>query len=282
MNSCYSSKQILLASMHKKEKAISPAFEEILNCKIFVPDNFDTDQFGTFSGEIPRKLSAYQTLIKKAITASTVFNYDYVISSEGSFGPHPDNFIINSNVEMLLLYDRKLNLFISEYLISTNTNYSQFEVTKDNYNTDDYFKWLNRVAFPSHALIIKHYSDILYKGVFSFEELESFLISDLNKYGKLILESDMRAMMNPTRMEVIKELAYKLAKRIARSCKKCDSPGFGKIEHAGNLLCSWCNRESKIAKYRDYKCLKCDYFEREEIDPDKVFIDPRCCQYCNP
>jgi hypothetical protein len=282
MSAYYKGIKILLASMHKKEKAISPAFNKILGCEIFVPDNFDTDQFGTFSGEITRKLSAYETLKNKALDASKIFNYDYVISSEGSFGPHPDNFLMVSDVEMLLLYDRKLDLLIADYLISTNTNHSQFLVTKDNYSTKDYFDWLSYAKFPSHALILKHDSSILYKGISSFESLEKYLLPELEKYGKLSLETDMRAMMNPTRMGVINELSYKLAKRISNLCKKCGTPGFGKLEYTGHLICSWCDQETKVAKYKYVKCLRCDYFESEEINSGKNTVDPMHCQYCNP
>ncbi len=46
---------IILATKHKKEQAIQVQFEEAFNANIFVPDNYDTDQFGTFTGEIPRQ-----------------------------------------------------------------------------------------------------------------------------------------------------------------------------------------------------------------------------------
>lgn len=36
----------------------------------------------------------------------------------------------------------------------------------------------------------------------------------------------MRAMFNPTRMEVIKRATEKLVSKIKRRCEKCETPGF--------------------------------------------------------
>ncbi len=39
---------------------------------------------------------------------------------------------------------------------------------------------------------------------------------------------------------------------------------------------------TKIPKFKDIKCLKCDYFEREEINPKDEYGDPTYCDFCNP
>lgn len=61
----YDNKQVLLATMHGKEKAISNIFLKNLNCEVCV-ESFDTDQFGTFTGEKPRLLNPYETCLLKA------------------------------------------------------------------------------------------------------------------------------------------------------------------------------------------------------------------------
>lgn len=278
----YKGKKVLLASMHKKELAIAKAFEDKLDCEIVVPENFNTDQFGTFSGEVERELSAYETLKKKAITAANIFNYEYVISSEGAFGPHPHNYFVNSDTEMLLFFDRRLDLFIADYEITTDTNFSEFILNRDVYNTDKYKKWLENVKFPSHGLIIKANQNVIHKGVSLESDLKNIVETLLREYDTLVLETDMRAMMNPTRMGVIKNLAFKLAKKVSSTCDKCSTPGFGDISYAGNLICELCHHTTKIPKFRDTKCLKCDYFLRSEIEAGKIYSDPRYCDYCNP
>lgn len=277
----YKNKLVLLASMHKKEIAIAEVFEKNLGCKIIIAEKFDTDQFGTFSGEVSRELSAYDTLKKKAVTAANIFDYDYVISSEGSFGPHPYMFA-NCDTEMLLFYDRKLDIFIADYEISLDTNHAQLTLTQKNYKTNNYVEWLKNVKFPSHALIIKSKSNSIYKGIVSLLDLERIIDKELSISDELMLETDMRAMLNPTRMNLIKLLANKLSQRITRLCKKCLTPGFGNISTSGNLKCNICYQETKKPKYRDTKCLKCKYFERIEITPGLEFGDPTYCDYCNP
>lgn len=278
----YNGKLVLLASMHKKEIAIKPAFSKFVGCNIIVLDDIDTDQFGTFSGEIPREISAYETLKKKAIFAAEIYNYDFVISSEGSFGPHPSYPFINADTEMLLFYDRNLDLFIVDYEISTDTNHGEFILSKDKINSEEYLKWLEQVKFPSHGLIVKADSRILQKGICSLSDLEGVLNQGFKSYRELKLETDMRAMMNPSRMNVINILANKLAKKVATKCIQCGTSGFPKIEQSGNLICELCFRETKIARFKDMKCLKCSYFEREEIKPGEQFTSATYCDYCNP
>lgn len=276
--SIYKDKRVLLASMHKKELAIQEPFESIIGCQLDIAENFNTDKFGTFSGEIERSLSAYETLKIKAIKAAEQFNCDYVVSSEGAFGPHPTCLFANSDIEMLLFYDRPNNLFIADYEISTDTNLANYTVKSGN----DYHDFLTKALFPSHALIIKSDDTVIAKGINNYEILEQLIADNLPKFGSLTLETDMRAMHNPSRMKVINSLANKLAKRIINHCKSCDSPGFGEVVMSGALLCELCLSPTKIKKYRDYKCIRCDYIERELIDSSKEFADPKFCDYCNP
>jgi len=185
MSNIYKSQEVLLASMHNKEIAIAPSFENHLGCKIVVAKSFNTDQFGTFSGEIARVNSAYETLKQKAIAASNLFNYDYVISSEGSFGPHPQIFFTSCDTEMLLFYDKTRELFIIDYEISTDTNHAEYNLTKENYQTKDYYNWLSNVKFPSHAIVIKADHKTLYKGILSDNDLANFIELSFQQNSKI-------------------------------------------------------------------------------------------------
>lgn len=282
MISEYNGKKILLASMHQKELVIKPTFEEYLGCEIIVAKNFNTDQFGTFSGEISRELSAYETLKKKAITASNIFNYDYVISSEGSFGQHHQNFFTSCDTEMLLFYDRIRGLYIADYEVSSDTNYAELEISSGDFNKSDYLKWLGKVKFPSHGIIVKAGSIVIKKGICNHYDLEQVISSEFRNYHNLKLETDMRAMMNPSRMNVIDTLTHKLARRVATTCKKCNTPGFGKLDVSGYLDCKLCSQQTKVPKFKALTCFKCDYFEIDIIDQDIKFADPLYCDYCNP
>lgn len=280
--SIYKNKKVLLATMHKKEVAVRPPFAEIVGCDVVVAEGFNTDSFGTFSGEISRQETAYETLKNKALCAADKYGFDYVISSEGSFGPHPSNPFVNADMEMLLFYDKTKDLFIADYEISVDTNHAEFFVTNKNIDSNEYAAWLDQVKFPSHGLIVKNESAIIKKGISDPRELNLVMQESLKQYKKIKLETDMRAMMNPSRMNVIELLSYKLAKRVASECLKCSSPGFGNIVKSGNLFCELCFNETSVPKFVDKKCLKCDYFEREEINSKIKFADPRYCDYCNP
>ncbi len=90
--SFYKNQKILLATKHQKEQVLAPVFKKILGAEIWVPQDFDTDQFGTFSFEVPREFNAYETAVRKAKKAAEECGAGLVIASEGSFGPHPDCF----------------------------------------------------------------------------------------------------------------------------------------------------------------------------------------------
>ncbi len=280
--SIYKNKKVLLATMHKKEIAVRPPFANIVGCEVVVAEDFNTDSFGTFSGEISRQETAYETLKNKALFAAEKYGFDYVISSEGSFGPHPSNPFVNADMEMLLFYDKTKDLFISDYEISVDTNHAEIFVTSESFNSSQYVKWLNQVKFPSHGLIVKNESMIIKKGISDLVDLNLVIEDSLKQYKTIKLETDMRAMMNPSRMNVIEQLSYKLAKRVAFECIKCSTPGFGNIIKSGNLFCELCFNETNVPKFLDKVCLKCDYLERQEIDPKINFANPRYCDYCNP
>ena len=80
----------VLATMHGKERVIAPLVQRALGVHLEVPNGFDTDRFGTFSREVPRKHSAIETARAKIIAALEQIPCARVgLASEGSFGPHP-------------------------------------------------------------------------------------------------------------------------------------------------------------------------------------------------
>lgn len=280
MQIMYQGIDIILATKHKKEDAIRNPFEDALNARIYVPDNYDTDKFGTFTGEIPRQDSAYDTVIKKAKEASLTYGYDYAIANEGSFGPHPTIYFAPGDVELISFVDLKNNIVVVESEITTDTNYGHLDITI----AEDYTNFLEKIKFGSHALIVRGLDDnaILAKGINDFIELKKILNSAFQHYKKLRLETDMRAMMNPTRMKVINKVAIKLLDRLKNKCKICNTPGFGKLSVSGRLLCECCSSETELYQYRILECVRCDHKEYLPRSDGLVKSDPKYCPYCNP
>ena len=73
--------------------------------------NLDTDQLGTFTGEVERKSDPITTARNKCVVAMELSNCDLAIASEGSFGPHPSISFIPADDEFLLFIDKKYGSF---------------------------------------------------------------------------------------------------------------------------------------------------------------------------
>ena len=272
-------KEVLLATKHKKEEVISPLFQSHFSAKIIVPQDYDTDVFGTFTGEVERTKDPLSTLRQKALTAMEKFNFDLAIASEGSFGPHPLIPFMPADEELLIFIDKNEDLAIVVKHVSTNTNYASQEVK----TLSELSEFADRVEFPTHALILKNSSTgEIHKGIRDKNQLiNSFNL--LYQFGlPLTVETDMRAVFNPTRMKVIKETTEKLIQKILSQCPSCFTPGFSIESLLPGLPCLNCGLPTKSAKKAISRCGKCKY-ENEVLFPLKREAeDPMCCDYCNP
>lgn len=275
----YKDKSVLLASKHNKEQAIEPVFRDTLACNICVED-VDTDQFGTFTGEIPRNFSAYETCVLKARHAANEKKYAFSIASEGSFGPHPSNPFIAHAHEIMVFVDLEKDWIIAEQLITPNTNYKMMTIQKDT-KLD---KFLTSTLFPSHGLTLQSGDrrDIIAKGIDNDHQLQAALTAGFKKHDELFIATDMRAMMNPTRMQTLSELATKLAIRISNACPSCNIPGFGFKSISGKLPCRLCGDDTTMYQYEQWGCIQCDYQEQRSRKDNLVAADPAHCNYCNP
>jgi len=112
---------VLLTTKHQKLIALAPAFETILGAGM-LEYVVDTDQLGTFSGEIERKGTALETVRKKCEWSIKKTKVEYALASEGSFGPHPMIPFIPSNREILYFIDmkRKFHFYVTEVYLETH------------------------------------------------------------------------------------------------------------------------------------------------------------------
>jgi hypothetical protein len=278
----YNNKIGAIATMHGKEKVISPAFFDSLGLTT-LQAKIDTDQLGTFTGEIERKGDALtcarekcELIIKEGIKIA--------ISSEGSFGPHPLIPFIACDHEILYFIDSEKGFHLHQTLLSSNTNYcSEVISTEQRLET-----FCEQVLFPSHALIVRpnkaQNRSIIFKGIQDFKELKEvfFKCCSLSSDGKALLETDMRAHMNPTRMDVIKELADSFAKRLATPCPSCSNPGWGIVETQPGLECELCGSETDLVKFEIFGCPKCPHKELKSRQDGLTQADSTYCNFCNP
>jgi hypothetical protein len=277
----FEGRNLLIATKHKKEKVIAPILEKELGVKCFITDKFDTDQLGTFTGEVERKNDPITTARNKCLMAMQLTNCDMAIASEGSFGPHPSIFYIHADDEFLLFIDLKNNLEIIVREVSTETNFNGAKI-KSVKEMRDFAKSVN---FPTHGLIAKKDKDDftkIIKGIADWNTLLEVFSNYIKLYGEFYLETDMRAMFNPTRMLVIEKATLKLAKKINTFCPKCNTPGFGVIDAKKGLPCELCKFPTRSTLSHIYSCKKCFYTIEEKHPYKKQTEDPMYCDMCNP
>ncbi len=281
-NSPYAGSSIILTTKHSKSIAIAPAFLNVLSAKI-IECVIDTDQLGTFSGEIERAGNAVDCAKMKCELGLRLQDSHYGLSSEGSFGPHPYIPFLPCDNEILYFIDRKRGFTLYLSHLSENTNYNMQFVS----SMEELQQFSEKALFPSHALIVRPTSkekNQLFKGVNTADRLEAAFRESmkLSENGKVWVETDMRADMNPSRMMVIQELAEMLAKRLSVLCPLCQSPGWGKVDIEKGLECSGCGIATELIKSEIYGCTKCDYKEESPPANRPLKADPANCSYCNP
>lgn len=277
----FKGRTLIVASMHKKEAVIAPILERELGVSCKIIPNLNTDDFGTFSGEIERKDTPMATVKAKALAALEQATETLVLASEGSFGSHPASPFISANEEMVILLDTKNNLEIRGWHLTTTTNYNHQEIK----NISELIEFTERIGFPDHNVIIKANNQTgkikVCKNFESQEELKSTAINLLKGNKSISIETDMRAMNNPTRMKAIENAVIDLVKNINSLCPCCNAPGFSAFEVIRGLKCSLCNLPTKSVKGYIYKCKKCDYF-CERTKENVIEEDPMYCDFCNP
>ncbi|GAB5563870.1 MAG: hypothetical protein Wins2KO_09330 [Winogradskyella sp.] len=277
----FKNRRLIIATKHKKEAVIAPILEDKLGVKCFIDPEFDTDELGTFSGEIERQNSPLNTARQKCLKAMELNNCDLGIASEGSFGQHPTLFFASADEELLIFIDQKNNLEIVAKVLSTNTNFNGKQVVSEN----ELLEFAESAKLPSHGLILKksksETSDMI-KGITTIDDLKRGFQYFISKYKSVFVETDMRAMYNPKRMKVIEKATNRLMEKINSFCPKCKTPGFEITDYTKGLPCDLCGSPTNSTVSVTYSCKQCDFSEEKLHPNNKQTEDPMYCNFCNP
>ncbi|MBC7486156.1 MAG: hypothetical protein H7282_05340 [Cytophagaceae bacterium] len=279
-NTLFKNRTLLIATKHKKEQVLLPLFEKHLKVQCIVSENFNTDIFGTFSGEKERTDSPLETAKNKCLSALEQYKCELVISSEGSFGMHPYNIFCKADEEVLLFMDKKNNITISHCEISTQTNFNGKYI----YSLEELSEFSRLCKFPSHALIMRSHCDDatdIVKGISTKAALFTHYKNFHSWYGKAFVETDMRAMHNPMRMQVIKKSAQKLIEKIISLCPQCATPGFCITNSIKGLICKLCGLPTRSTLAYEYHCQSCGWTKVKPY-PYGEKEEPLYCDHCNP
>lgn len=272
-------RELMIATMHQKEKVIAPILEKEIGAICRVSSQLNTDLLGTFSGEVERPYTPMEAAKKKCMLAMEASGCDLAVASEGSFGPHPYIPFVSCDEEFLFFYDRKNNFEIVAREISLETNFAKEEVS----TLENLQAFTDRVLFPSHGLIVKGFhQNIIAKGVTNEKRLKELFMEASARGSSLWLETDMRALYNPTRMSVIEKVTYKLVEMLKSTCPKCSYPGFTVSQVVPGLLCQSCHMPTQSTLKYIYKCKKCSYEQEVYFPNHKKAEDPMYCDFCNP
>lgn len=276
----YSGKHCVMATKHAKQKPVSAVFENRLGLKVFRAD-VDTDQLGTFTGEIERQFSAKDAAYAKCElglqwAAKNAVKAPFAVSSEASFVSHPHIPWVAMAQEILCFVDRLHGFCLYEIENSVQTNFCGQQIE----SVDELMRFAERARFPDHALIVRG-NGWIEKGITTYESLQREYERARNSLmgAPVMVETDMRAHMNPTRMGRIKQLAETLAMRLLQHCPKCECPGWGKVGVELGLPCGVCGCETECIGSIVLGCPKCLH---KEIEPVSGCADPQYCSFCNP
>ncbi|WP_280447989.1 DUF6671 family protein [Nocardia cyriacigeorgica] len=279
----YRDRDVALATKHGKEQVLAAALAERPGLTVQVATGVDTDELGTFTGEIERPAPPRETALRKARLAMQALGLPRGLASEGAFGPHPNAGFIPAGLEILAFVDDDLGLELTVHHLDCDTN---FDHTVVDHLDEQAAQFLRTAQFGSHAVIVRPNSAPrgdapLYKGIRTNTELADAVAHSArgSSDGRARIETDMRAHLNPTRMRSIARLATELAERLDRLCARCDAPGFGHIATEPGLPCKFCFTATPQPAADIHGCARCEHrtrIERHEL------ADPAGCPSCNP
>lgn len=277
----FEGRKIVLLSKHKKEIAIKSLLESETGCQLIVESSFDTDQLGTFTRDIDRRMSQLETAREKNKICLELTDFDMAISSEGSFDINP-LFQMPWNIEIVLLHDKKENYEVFGIFKGPETNLDHTITSK----WTDAVKFAEKIGFPDHYIILRPGGENgkpIYKDIDSFAKFEDAFIKCKKKSlaRKVFIETDMRAHANPTRMKNIMLATQDLVNKLNNLCPNCGAYGFVVTDVIKGLRCELCGLPSDLVLKYVYSCYKCKHNE-EVIHPYGEFASPKYCYNCNP
>lgn len=276
-HSSYAGRLITFATMHGKEHLAQQAFHDILGATVSAAGGLNTDQFGTFAGDIPRTLSPRSAARAKARLGMQIAGTTLGLASEGSFssgfGP------LVENMEILLFIDKTLGLELVEGAVNVSALPGGRRVD----NADSALAFASAAGFPEQGVIVQSTNDnhlTVYKNFTQLSDLEETVDMLLTDQSSVTILPDYRAHKSPARAETIRRLSYQMARRLATPCSLCQAPGFGQVDIERGVPCSDCRSATALIAADLHGCGRCTH--RTRIPRGQATADPQWCDYCNP
>ena len=193
MSQAYAQQQVALLTQHGKESLIGPLFQQSLGVEVVRASGFDTDQLGTFSGEIARPNSQLQTARRKARIGMDLLGLPLGMASEGAFVPDPFGGLLPWNIELLVWLDDHRQLEVVGVAQGPARNLQR------TLSTDvELQRFATEAGFPEHQLMLRASGVAqasVHKGLSTRVQLQrSFIACQAQSpTGQVVAESDLRA-----------------------------------------------------------------------------------------
>lgn len=270
-----------LGTLHGKAALIAPALARVGVDVVVEP--IDTNEFGTFTGDIARPGPPDQVVVSKATAAARSAGIALGVASEGSFFTHPDHPYLTTNLELVALVDRRNGLVVigrSQQLAP----WAQSMVL----GRGELERAVTSFGLPAQAVVLRAVLDV------GTEPGGSEVVADLRTSEQLVaafhrtvvapdglarVEPDLRADRCPPRHPGIVAAAEDLANRLMRVCDACGSPGVGLDRVERGRPCAWCGGPTLEVSRRVEVCPGCTC---ESVSTVGGAADPGSCPVCNP
>jgi hypothetical protein len=265
--------QLLLSSKHLKEQILQPLFDPY-GVELTVNLDFDTDEYGTFCGATPRLEGPKITVKEKCLAGMAFANKRQGLASEGSFGPHPNFPFLTMNEEWIVFLDLDENLEVYGHSLSLEVCHQQID-----YQTAQLEHFLTSIQFGTQGLVLKDAKngEVIAKGITK----QDHLLDLIQQHPQWLIETDLRAHLNPTRQKNIIAAGRDLIARMQSHCPQCAHPDFSVCAYSGHLKCSYCQQPTQTHQFLEYQCTNCQH-KMIENRKDKDVEDPQFCNRCNP
>lgn len=276
----YQGQRGVLATRHHKLSLIGPALHAAVGLTV---DDIavDTDSLGTFTGDVIRTGTPWDTAVAKARLGMQAAGCQIGIASEGSIGAHPEAPFVIRSVELVVLVDDELGIVVGE----TETGYDIVAVADDVAVGDTINDLLVRARFPEHAMTVRPATgptDPIFKGIRTLSALDQAIreCAKVSSDQRAHVETDLRAHQCPTRRPIIARAAEHLAARLAACCPECNAPGWGIVRLEFGVPCEYCRRRVHIPRADVLGCAACP--ATRTVPREQTVADPAQCASCNP
>ena len=279
--SLYQGRHAVLLTQHGKEAIIGPVLQAAIGCHVDLVGGFDTDQLGTFTGDIPRQGSQLETALKKARIGMRLADSRLGLASEGAFVADPYTGLVPWNVELVVFIDDDRGVELAG-MAQGAAKSGHRAVSHWNELVD----FAGEAGFPSHHLVVMpddEHDARRCKGISDWCVLQKAYAHAVSLSGKgvVVVENDLRANCNPTRQKIIAAATDNLAQRIGSACPVCAAPGYWMVRTVTGLPCARCKRPTRQPLADVWSCGHCGHGE-EKRRIATLHADPSRCDRCNP